>query len=228
MNFITLNIQKDTSRHYTTSFALNLQNSKEIWLFNCYQGCQHVIKKQQIKTNYISKIIISNLNTENISGLLGLLSTLSLINRKKNLYIYSPQGLQPYLKSNQRHSQTIFKYKIYFHTIQTGLIINHDLCQVYAFSNNIELSFLILSNEKLGKFRLSKAQDFHLKEGPLYGKLKQGSDLLLPDGLILNSIKFKRHNKKGIQNSFITNKYHKRNFIEVTIKNYILKHIINI
>lgn len=216
MNVINLNRQQPTAHKCITSFALSLQNSKEIWLFNCHQGCQHAIKQQKIKTNYISKIIISHLNTDTISGLLGLLSTLSLINRKKNLYIYSPQGLQYYLKLNKRHSQTSFKYKIYFHVIQTGLIINHELYQIYAFSNKMQFNFLILSNEKLGRFKFLKAKDFHLIEGPLYGKLKRGSDLLLPDGLILNSIKFKEYNERGTKTSLITYQYNTRHFIEIT------------
>lgn len=218
MTLITLNRQLNIDADRSTSFALNLQNSKEVWLFNCYQGYQHTIKQQKIKTNYISKIIISNLNTENISGLLGLLSTLSLINRKKKLYIYSPQGLEYYLQLNRRYSQTNFKYKIYLHIIQTGLIINHELYQIYAFCNNAESSFIILNNEKLGRFRFTKAQNFHLTEGPLYGKIKKGSDLLLPDGLILNNINFKQQNKKGIKISVIGSKHNKRNFIEITKK----------
>ena len=87
MKIINLTRREPSTINYSTCFALNLQNSKEIWLFNCNQGCQHQLQKSKIKINHISKIIITSLNIENISGLLGLLSSLSLINRNKKLNI---------------------------------------------------------------------------------------------------------------------------------------------
>ena len=135
MNIINLKPQKHLINYYDISFACTLCNSKEIWLLNCSEGCQHLLRKKNIKISYISKIIITSLNIENLSGLLGLLSSLSLINRQKKLSIYSPQGLDKYLNLGKKYSQTNFRYNIYFHPLETGLIIHHNSYQVYTFKN---------------------------------------------------------------------------------------------
>lgn len=222
MNIIKLNKEKLLVNDHYISFAYILYDSKEIWLFNCSEGCQHLLRKKKIKINYISKIIITNLNIKNISGLLGLLSSLSLINREKQISIYSPQGLDKYLNFGKKYSQTNFRYNIYFYILRTGLIIHNNSYQVYTFKNNITFDLLIIKHEQFGKFQLLKAKQFDLMEGPLYGKIKKGSDFLLPDGLILNSNNFTYKNTSGIKISFISNQYHQRNCIEVSKKSRLL------
>lgn len=222
MHIINLKPQKHLINYYDISFACTLCNSKEIWLLNCSEGCQHLLRKKNIKISYISKIIITNLSIENISGLLGLLSSLSLINRQKKLSIYSPQGLNKYLNLGKKYSQTNFRYNIYFHTLKTGLIIDHSRYQVYTLKNKSQFDLLIIQHEKFGKFQLLKAKKFYLLEGPLYGKLKKGSDLLLPDGLILYSSTFTNKNTSGIKTSIISNKYNRRQYIECSKRSTIL------
>lgn len=224
MKIINLTREQPSTINYSLYFALNLENSKEIWLFNCHQGCQHELQRNKIKINHISKIIITSLSIENISGLLGLLSSLSLTNRNRKLDIYSPQGLQYYLKLGQKYSQTNFRYNVYLHILTTGLIINQHLHQAYAFSCQINSEFLIISQEKFGKFRLIKARRFYLIEGPLYGKLKKGHDLLLPDGLILNSDIFTYSNIPGIKVYFMSHTYNERKSIEISQSSKILNY----
>nr|AOM64595.1 hypothetical protein Riqu_116 [Riquetophycus sp.] len=226
MQIVNLNGIQPSIVDYNTSFVFKLHHLREIWLFNCIQGCQHELAQKKIKISQISKVIITKLNIENISGLLGLLSSMSLINRNKRLHIYSPRGLQQYIKLCKRYSQTNFKYNLYFHTLKTGLVINHDLYNVYAFTSSIQFDFLIISQEKFGKFKPLKAERFNLVTGPLYGKLKKGNDLLLPDGFIINNDKFTYFNNQGKKVSFIYNKYNQRNTVEIIKQSQVLQHLL--
>lgn len=217
----------NTYKIYTkTSFAFQFRYFKEIWIFNCNQGCQHKLASKHIRISQISRIIITELHTENISGLLGLLSSLSLIQRKKVLHIYSPKGLEKYLKLGKKYSQTNFHYNIYLHILKTGLIINSYTYQVYTFASNSKYEFHITNKEKYGKFKLYKAKNFSLIIGPLYGKLKKGSKFLLPDGYILDGNSFTGNNNSGMKISCILNKYHRRNSIEISTKSKVLKNIL--
>ena len=223
MKIINLTQEKPTSINYHTSFMFSLEHLKEIWLFNCNEGCQHELGKQKIKITQISKIIITSLNIENISGLLGLLSSLSLIKRSKELNIYSPQGLEKFIRFGKKYSQTNFRYNLYFYPLATGLIINHRLYQLYAFVNRQQFDFLILSQEAFGKFKLLKAKNFYLVEGPLYRKLKYGTNVLLPDGLILSGDNFTYKNISGHMISFISTNYHRRTVVEISKQSIILQ-----
>lgn len=226
MEIIHLNHELSYTLKQDICFALNLKYLKEIWIFNCIQGCQHQFGNKQIKINLISKIIITDLYINNISGLLGLLSSLSLINRKKALHIYSYKGINKYLKLGIKYSQTNFRYNLYFHILKTGLIINHHFYQVYAFTNKLKFEFLIISKEKFGKFKLNKAQYFNIIEGPLYGKLKKRDSLILPDGVILNGQYFTEKNKSGSKMLNINNKYHQRNSFEMSKKCHIINNLL--
>nr|QCI09048.1 ribonuclease Z [Inkyuleea mariana] len=205
------------------SFALKLNNFKDIWLFNCSEACQHSLIRNKIKINQVSKIIITELHIDNISGLLGLLSSLNLISRKKSLHIYAPLGLDQYLELGKKYSCTNFCYSLYFHILTTGLIIEHSHYHLYTFSRYLQFEFIIISKERYGKFNSNKAKTFYLIEGPLYGHLKKGFNFLLPDGFILNGDNFTQDNYLGEKFLFILNKYHTRQSFENSLKSKILQ-----
>lgn len=222
MKIINLTRLHPYIRYNNISFIIKFNNINEIWLFNCHQGCQHTFINKRIKINQISKIIISDLNSNNICGLLGLLSSLSLIQRNKSLHIYCPSGLDKYIKLGKKYSQTNFHYNLYLHILRTGLIINSNSCQIYSFINKSKFEFIITNKEQKGRFKLNKAKNFNLMIGPLYGKLKKGSKFLLPDGYILDGNYFTSVNNKGMRTSCLSNKYNKRHSIETSNRSQII------
>lgn len=196
-------------------FALKLSRSKDIWLFNCSEGCQNYCTQAQIKISQISKIIITELKINNISGLIGLLSSLSLINRKKNICIYGPLGIEKYLYLIKKYSKTNFKYNLYVFILQTGILINIKTSLIYLYINFIKkqsYEFIIINNEKQYQFNLIKAKAFQVLSGPLYGELKKCFNFVLPDGLILNGYKFIKINEIGKKLALTSFKYHTRQF----------------
>nr|YP_010904185.1 ribonuclease Z [Catenella fusiformis]WCH57436.1 ribonuclease Z [Catenella fusiformis] len=223
MEIINLTRRHPSIMQVKTSFIISFPYLKEIWLFNCCQGCQHIIEKQYIKISQISKIIITEVNIENISGLLGLLSSLSLINRKKTLNIYSVKGIEQYLKFGKKYSQTNFRYNLYCHILKTGIIIKNENYQVYSFLNSSKFEFLLISRKLSGKFKLNQAQNFNLVMGPLYGKLKDGYIFLLPDGLIIEGQKFTDNSQSGLKVSLIINRYNQRNSLEISYRSKVLQ-----
>nr|YP_009773970.1 conserved hypothetical plastid protein [Caulacanthus okamurae]QIZ74587.1 conserved hypothetical plastid protein [Caulacanthus okamurae] len=223
MEIINLTRLHPSISYLKTSLILNFKDLKEIWLFNCCQGCQQMMEKKTIKMSQISKIIITELNIENISGLLGLLSSLSLINRKKVLNIYGIKGLEKYLDFGKKYSQTKFRYNLYFHIFRTGFIAKNKNCYMYSVLNNIRFEFLLFSKEQYGKFYLNYAKKFNLVKGPLYGKLKKGYRLLLPDGFILDGNEFTDKNKTGYKKSLIICRYCARNSTEISKESDILQ-----
>lgn len=175
--------------------------------------------KKNIKINHISKIIINRLYIDSISGLIGLLSSLNLSGRTQDIHIYSRQGIEKYLDLAKKYSQTNFKYSIYVHELKTGLTIKDYNYKLYTYINESKLIFSFVTREQHGQFQLRKARSFYLTEGPLYGKLKTDNYFILPDGTLIKGNNFKNRNLVGNKISFIADKYHSRDQIEICYKN---------
>nr|ARW60121.1 ribonuclease Z [Laurencieae sp.] len=217
-----LNVNSYVAQRSNISLIMKLSLFKDIWLFNCSEGCQFNVISQGFKINNLSKIILTNLHINNISGLLGLLSSLNLIGRTKSLHLYGPVDLKYYLDLGKKYSRTNFSYVVYFHVLKTGLVINHYGCRMYAFFNKFYFEFIIVQSELYGTFFLTKARNNHLVPGPLYGKLKKGSSFILPDGFVLNGVKLTSENSLGSHFGLLVNNFYRRKFIENAVNSRIL------
>nr|YP_009732217.1 hypothetical protein [Gracilaria spinulosa]QHS70714.1 hypothetical protein [Gracilaria spinulosa] len=203
MKVIYLNHNDFFFKHIKTCFYCKFKNLKTIWLFNCCNGCQHYLMKQKIKINQVSKIFITEMTIYNISGLPGLLSSLSLSNKKNAVHIYGPTDLAKYLELIKQYSKTNFRYNLYFHKLKTNYVIKEHEYQIYCLKRSINFEFIITIPKNKGKFKLDQARQWKIETGPMYGKLKKGYDFILPDGTTMNGQDFTHKQKKNNQTSFV-------------------------
>lgn len=191
---------------------------KDILLLNCCENCQYLIAKNKYKINSISKIILTDMHVKNLSGLLGLLSSLNLVGRIKSLHIYGSEDLLYYLELNKKYSHTNFSYIIYIHILYSGLVISNFNYKIYSLYCNNQYSFLIIEQEKSGTFLADKAIQYGFIPNSLYSKLKKGLIFILPDGYLLNGNNFTCINSLGSKIFFASDKYYRRNNLEVFSK----------
>nr|YP_009393643.1 ribonuclease Z [Caloglossa beccarii]ARW62205.1 ribonuclease Z [Caloglossa beccarii] len=212
-------------KHYNNNFIIQFADLKNFCLFNCCEGFQYFFSsyKHQYKIKNIAKIIITSMHINNLSGLIGLLSSLNLIGRFKSLHIYGPKDLIYYLELNKKYSHTNFNYLIYIHVLSTGLIINDYNYRVYSFIIKNYYSFLVMQQEKFVTFLLSKAKGNGLVPNSFYSKLKIGLIFQLPDGYLLNGSNFTAIYLFGSQISLLLDLYPRRSNTEMVLRsNYIL------
>lgn len=177
----------------TTSFFIRLRQTKSVWLFNCSEGCQHILAKHKVKISQIKKIIITHNNIDNISGLLGLLSSISLGTATSRLDIYAPKSLLKHIFLCRKYSQTNFRYLLYFHTIVDNFIVNEYDLTVYSQHNEFNFyssNYIILSFETSGRFNSINAFSYQIPPGPLYRNFKLGMNFIVPDGFIPSNQNF--------------------------------------
>ena len=170
-----------------SSFFVKFSQSGDVWLFNCFESCQHVLSIKKIKISQIKKIIITDNSINNMSGLLGLLSSISLNTRTQRIDILGPLGLHYYLFGGRKYSQTNFRYKLYIYELSRSLIINQFYSNFSVLCNtNLESSkrYVMLSSEYPGSLDSVKALNYGIPFGPYYGYLKLGKKFILPDGFI--------------------------------------------
>nr|YP_010728585.1 hypothetical protein P6G74_pgp019 [Phymatolithon calcareum]WEA76934.1 hypothetical protein [Phymatolithon calcareum] len=205
-----------SSEDITFSFIIKIQQLGQVWLFNCSEGCQHTLARKKIKISQITKIIVTDLNIKHVSGLLGLLSSLSLNTSIEKIDIYGPTGLMNYLFLGRQYSQTNFRYTLSIHNIETGVVVQNQLYQLYAFTDLVSIlsfDYYLLISEKPGRFNLLQAIKYNIPLGYLYGELKIGNNFILPDGFMLYGNSFINSYYLGSKVSFLFN-YSKRQSFE--------------
>ncbi len=175
-----------------SSLALRLNQSSETWLFDCGEGTQQQILKTHVTLHNISRIFITHLHGDHIFGLPGLLCSRSLQSAStKPLTIYGPRGLRSYLSTSMTVSQTTLSYPLDIREmipLQQGTVFSifeDDRLEVLsgALLHHIEsFGFAIAEKPKVGRFRIDLAKAQGVPEGPIYGQLKRGQDVVLEDG----------------------------------------------
>jgi ribonuclease Z len=99
------------NRH-PSAFLLSIEN--ESFLIDCGEGTQYRLLEQKVKSSRIRHIFISHLHGDHYFGLIGLLSSWSMNQRKEELTIFAPRGLNEILTSQFKHSETRLHFKINF------------------------------------------------------------------------------------------------------------------
>lgn len=178
-----------TRARNVSSIALRLPQRAEVWLFDCGEGTQHQILRSDIKISQITRIFVTHMHGDHIYGLMGLLASCGLAGNPSRIDIYGPPQLNDYLRACGRYSQTRFSYPVKVHAVQPGVLYEDEdfsvSCgplthRVPAFGYRVE------EKDRVGRFDVEQAATLGIPSGPLYGKLKRGEIITLPDGRVIN------------------------------------------
>ncbi|MDX2100407.1 MAG: ribonuclease Z [Leptolyngbyaceae cyanobacterium bins.59] len=182
-----------TRSRNVSGIALRLPQRSEVWLFDCGEGTQHQLIKSDLRISQLTRIFVTHMHGDHIFGLMGLLASCGLAGNPNRIDIYGPPGLDDYLKASIRYSQTHFSYPVKVHTVKPGIVFEDAefvvTCaplkhRVPAFGYRIQ------EKDRPGHFDVEKAKELGIPSGPLYGKLKRGEVITLPDGRKINGAEF--------------------------------------
>ncbi len=178
-----------TRSRNVSSVALRLPQRSELWLFDCGEGTQHQFLRSELRVSQLSRIFITHTHGDHIFGLMGLLASCGLGGNVKSMDIYGPSGLEEYLQACRRYSQTHLAYPVRVHQVRPGVVYEDEeyvvSCgplkhRVTAFGYRVE------EKDRPGHFQVDKAKALGIPPGPIYGSLKRGEWVTLPDGRKIN------------------------------------------
>ena len=97
-SLVTLGVSSasPTTNRYPSAHILNVCG--RLFLIDCGEGTQMLLKRYHISMLKISRIFISHLHGDHLFGLFGLLSSMALSGRKEKLYLYGPESLSGVLQ----------------------------------------------------------------------------------------------------------------------------------
>jgi ribonuclease Z len=178
-----------TRSRNVSSIALRLPQRAETWLFDCGEGTQHQILRSDIKISQITRIFVTHMHGDHTYGLMGLLASCGLAGNPSRIDVYGPPKLDEYLKACGRYSQTHFSYPIKVHTVQPGLVFEDDEFTVSCeeLTHRVPaFGYRVAEKDRPGRFDVERAIALGIPSGPLFGRLKRGEVVTLPDGRRIN------------------------------------------
>ncbi len=165
-----------------------LQSPEESYLIDCGEGTQMQLSRYKIRRSKINHIFISHLHGDHYFGLIGLITSMSLMSRTQDLHIYAPPALQTILQLQLDAASTVLSFKFYFHAITTeGLIAENNRILVRAFpvKHRIECwGFLFSEKRNPRKIDPVRIQSFEIPSS-FYEKLQKGEDYVTKKGTIV-------------------------------------------
>ncbi|TVQ19700.1 MAG: ribonuclease Z [Leptolyngbya sp. DLM2.Bin15] len=178
-----------TRSRNVSSIALRLPQRAEVWLFDCGEGTQHQILRSDIRVSQITRIFVTHMHGDHIYGLMGLLASCGLAGNPSRIDIYGPPKLDDYLRACGRYSQTHFSYPVKVHTVTPGILYEDDefVVSCEALTHRVPaFGYRVAEKDRAGRFNVDRATALGIPSGPLYGKLKRGEWVTLPDGRQIN------------------------------------------
>ena len=182
--------QPSKARNVSSLVLKLLDEINEIWMFDCGEGTQNRILETTIRPRKIRKIFITHLDGDHIFGLPGFLSTRSFQANEEqtDIEIYGPIGIKNFVMTSLRVSGSRLPYRIHFHEFDEkhlGKILETDKFTVYAEKLDHSIfcvGYRIMQKDLEGTLDAERLKAAGLPFGPLFGKVKNGEDVVLADG----------------------------------------------
>lgn len=128
-----------TSERNSTSQLIN--HDEKLFLVDCGEGTQVQLRRNHLRFTHIDHIFISHLHGDHFFGLVGLISTMHLLGRKKGLHIFAPPELEEVILLQLKVSNTTLAYQLHFHPIQA------ELPEMIMENNQLEVITLPLNHK---------------------------------------------------------------------------------
>ncbi len=173
-----------------SSLALQWPQRAALWLFDGGEGTQQQVLRSPLKLSQLEHIWVSHLHGDHVFGLPGLLASRSAAQDvSAPVTVFGPAGLEEWLRTTLRLTATGLKFPLLFETVAEGLVYEDETREVYCRRLNhrvMSYGYAVSEKPRPGTFDAAQAQALGVPFGPLFGRLKAGETLTLPDGRIVD------------------------------------------
>ncbi len=166
------------SRHPTSQVV---QTRDHKFLVDCGEGTQMQMAEYKIKHAKINHIFISHLHGDHYFGLVGLLTTMGLNNRKNDLTIYSPKNLKEITELQFKVANANLPYSLHFYVLEDEKIIFEDkkiAVKCFKVNHRIECwGFLFTEKKNARKIDPHKVAEHNIPSS-YFESLQEGHDYI--------------------------------------------------
>jgi ribonuclease Z len=199
--------------------ALRLAQRGEVWLFDCGEGTQHQLLRSDLNISQVTRIFITHMHGDHMLGLMGLLATCGMTAHARGIDIYGPRPLPDYVREVSRRTQFQTNYPLTVQEVTEGPVFEDDEYTVTCAPLRHRLpafGYRVTEKDRPGHFDVERARAEGIPPGPLYGRLKRGERVTLPDGREFNGADFCGPDIKGRTVVYCTDTTYCRTAVELS------------
>ena len=165
-----------------------LQLQEDHFLIDCGEGTQLQMAKYKVRASKINHIFISHLHGDHYFGLIGLITSMSLLNRTQELHIYGPSALEDIISLQLNVADIQLSYALHFHPIKgEGIIVDDNKFTVTSFrvQHRIECwGFLFRQKKKPRSIDPIRVKAYEIPSS-FYESLQKGEDYITKKGTVI-------------------------------------------
>src|SRR5690606_21864171 len=190
MTLTILGCHAATPKTFNNPTSQLLDVRGHLFLIDCGEGTQVALRKSKVKFARVKHIYISHLHGDHFYGLIGLISTFTLLGREADLNIYGPKGIKEIITLQLKLGKAWTNYNLIFHELDSKapqLLFEDDKVAVHT----IPLDHRVYTNgflfrEKLGERKLNLEAAVAAKiDNSYFRKLKSGADVVNLKGVLI-------------------------------------------
>ncbi len=213
---------------FPTSQYLEMRNHH--FLIDCGEGTQQQMSKYKVSFSKINRIFISHLHGDHFFGLIGLVSTYCILNRKKSLNIYGPKGIKKLITLQLKLSDSQAKFPLIFHELSSNnseLIFEDDevFVKTIPLKHRIYTNgFLFKEKERPKKLFMQNIRKYDEINQSNYFSISSGKDIVLNSGEIIPNYKLTLESPKPLSFAFCSDTIYNPDIIPIIKKVDLLYH----
>ncbi|MBS1501589.1 MAG: ribonuclease Z [Bacteroidetes bacterium] len=167
--------------------ALNI--NEHFYLIDCGEGTQQQMLRFDVKPGRIDHIFISHLHGDHYLGLVGLLSSMHLNGRSRELKLFCPAELKEIIDLQLKYSETTLQFPINYIFTNAGrhekILENADIIvESFPLDHRIACTgFVFRQKKRMRKIIKERIQELHIPV-EYFPAIKKGADYMAPDGQV--------------------------------------------
>lgn len=166
--------------------AIAVKRKDELIIFDCGEGVQRQMIRTKVGFHKKTKIFITHMHGDHVLGLPGLIQTMSLLDRRKELEIYGPIGIRAFIEAIRQTVPFGLTFPITLkEIIEEGIVCEEKEYTVQTVSVNHVVpafAYALIEKPRAGRFNKDKAKKLGVPEGHLWSKLQHGDSVKLSNG----------------------------------------------
>lgn len=183
VGFLGTSASRPTVERGVASIALVREG--ETMLIDCGEGTQRQMMRYGVSFA-LGDIFFTHYHTDHFLGVLGLLRTLTLQDRREPLRLWGPRGLLHMLKRADGLGVERLSFPLEVREVTPGDPIARSGYAIVPYPVEHRgascVGYALIEEERRGVFDPVKARALGIPEGPLWGRIHKGETITLDDG----------------------------------------------
>lgn len=167
--------------------GLAVAREGEHFLFDCGEGTQRQMMRYGASFAF-AEVFFSHFHADHFLGIIGLLRTLSLLDRTAPMTLYGPKGAEKILGAAVTLGFERPKFEVNIVELKAGAVLKRDEYEIQVIPvdhRSDSVGYALVEYLRLGRFDPDQARKLGVPEGPMWGKIHRGESVTLSDGRVV-------------------------------------------